>query len=99
MKTSARGDSLSNMEIRSGTVQAELDGTNLIQADQDGTGNAVNLADGVKLDFYDADGNGSIKLHGAFNYWGGKDRESTENKDGGVRRYLSQNKEVYCTEP
>ena len=60
-----------NLEIRSGAkVYITLTGDNIIQAHQDGRGNAVNIADDAELHFT-ADSTGSIILHGASLYWGG----------------------------
>lgn len=61
--------------VNGGTVNIELDGTNIIQTGQDSQENpgvsAVYIASGAQLHFYDADNNGSITLHGSSNYYRG----------------------------
>lgn len=60
-----------NLKISSNAkVYITLIGENIIQASQDGFGDAVNIADNAELHFTEQS-TGSIKLHGASNYWGG----------------------------
>ncbi len=64
-------------EINNGTVNLELDGDNLIQAHQDGAVYpSVKMSDNAELHIYDNDDNGSIKIHGSSNYYGGGDAVS-----------------------
>lgn len=61
------------LAIQSGTARVSLVGDNIIQAHQDGSGNAVKMTNSAELHF---NGDGSIILHGGSNYWGGSDAVS-----------------------
>ena len=60
------------MEIKNGIVNIELDDENILQAHQDsGIYPCVSMSENAELHFYDSDSNGSIKIHGTSNYYGG----------------------------
>ena len=83
-----------NLTISSGAkVYITLKGNNIIQADQDGAGNAVNMADNAELHFT-ANSTGSIILHGGSNYHGGSDAVKGGNLyiEGGTVTMIGGNK-------